>query len=169
AVDRGKAVETSMGFTPLEGLIMGTRCGDIDTAAVFYIMKKEKLSINKTDKILNKQSGLLGISEVSNDLRLIKKEAEKGNKKAELSLDMFIHRIKKYIGAYLLILGGANAVCFTGGIGENNPGIINIFRKDIRRLLGGKTKVMVIPTDEEFMIASLTHGLVSSPRPRRKS
>lgn len=159
AIDKGTPIDTSMGFTPLEGLIMGTRCGDIDVAAVFYIMEKEKLSLDEIDRILNKESGLLGVSNVSNDIRLIKEKSKKGDHLSSLALKMFIYRIKKYIGAYFFILGGADAVCFTAGIGENNPGIINSIKKDILKIASGKTKVLVIPTDEELMIASLTYKL----------
>jgi acetate kinase len=160
AIDRGKVIETSMGFTPLEGLIMGTRCGDIDVAAVFYIMQKEGLSIRQMDEVLNRESGLLGISGVSNDIRTIKEEIKKQNPAAKLALQMFLHRIEKYIGAYHLMLGGANVICFTAGIGENNPAIISRFRKNIKKI-APKTKVLVVPTDEELMIASLTNGLLN--------
>jgi len=159
AIRYGKSIDTSMGFTPLEGLIMGTRCGDIDTACVLYIMKRENLSIKEMEDILNKKSGLLGISGISNDFRDLKKAAKKGNKLAKLAIDMFIYRVEKYIGAYNLILGGTDAVCFTAGIGENNPDIINIIKKDIKKVMP-KTKVLVIPTDEELMIANLTYKMV---------
>ena len=159
AVDRAKSVDTSMGFTPLEGLVMGTRCGDIDVAAVFYIMQKAKLSIGRMDNILNKESGLLGVSRISNDIRPIRKKAKKGNPLAKLALGMFIYRIEKYIGAYLLALGGADAVCFTAGIGENCPDITNRIKKDIKKLTNNKTKVLIIHTDEELMIADHAYHL----------
>ena len=159
AIRYGKSIDTSMGFTPLEGLIMGTRCGDIDIACIFYIMKKENLSIKEIEDILNKKSGLLGISGVSNDFREIKRAAKEGNKLAKLAIEMFIYRIEKYIGAYNLILGGADVVCFTAGIGENNPDIINRIKKDIKKVMP-KTKILVIPTDEELMIANLTYKMV---------
>lgn len=162
AVNKGKSFDTSMGFTPLEGLMMGTRSGDIDMAAVFYIMKKEKLSIQEMSEILNKKSGVLGISKISNDLRVIRKAAKVGNKSAKLALDMFIYRIKKYIGAYLFVLGGADAVCFTGGVGENYSEMVNNIKKDIKKITGDKTKIMVIPTDEELMIANLTYKFVKN-------
>ncbi|MDD4955059.1 MAG: hypothetical protein PHP17_03350 [Candidatus Omnitrophica bacterium] len=163
AIDKGIVVETSMGFTPLEGLIMGTRCGDIDVAAVFHIMEKEGLTVRQMDEILNRKSGLLGISGISNDIRTLNEEARKKNPAAMLALEMFIHRIKKYIGAYYLMLGGADAVCFTAGIGENNPDMINRFKKDIKKI-APKTKVMVVPTDEELMIASLTDSLLNGKK-----
>jgi acetate kinase len=160
AIDKGTSVDTSMGFTPLEGLMMGTRSGDVDVAAIFYIMKKEKLSLSKMDDILNKKSGFLGVSGLSNDLRVIKKAIKKGNHLAKLAYEMFIYRLRKYIGAYYFILGGADAICLTGGIGQNCPEIVAALKKDISNISGNKTKVLVIPTDEELMIASLTYGLV---------
>jgi acetate kinase len=160
AIKRGKSIETSMGFTPLEGLIMGTRCGDIDPAAVLYLMQKEDLSINQVDEILNKESGLLGISGVSNDIRIIKKEARKGNRHAQLALDIFIYRIVKYIGAYWFILGGADAIVFSAGVGENNPDIVARIKRRLSKVIGPETKILVIPTDEELMIANLTYKLI---------
>jgi len=159
AVKGGKCIDTSMGFTPLEGLIMGTRSGDIDPAVIFYLMHKEKLTYHQLDNILNRQSGLLGVSGLSNDVRILKNKVKKGNKRAKLALEMFIYRIKKYVGFYHFILGGADAICFTAGIGENSSDLVSIFKKDIRRL-SKKTKVLVIPTDEELMIASLSFGLI---------
>jgi len=164
AIDRGKPIDTSMGFTPLEGLMMGTRSGDIDAAAVFYIMKKEKLSISKMDEILNKKSGFLGVSGLSNDLRAIKKAISKGNRLAKLAYEMFVYRIRKYIGAYCFILGGVDAICLTGGIGENAPDIVSTIKKDVHKISSNKTKIIVIPTDEELMIASLTYELVKKSR-----
>ncbi len=160
AINKGKVVDTSMGFTPLEGLMMGTRSGDIDTAAVFYIMEKENLSIAEMDKILNRKSGLLGVSNISNDVRTLKEKAKSGDIFAKLALAMFMYRIKKYIGAYCFILGEVDAVCFTAGIGENNPDMIAEFKKGIRRICNSKTKIMVVPTDEELMIATLSYNLV---------
>jgi len=162
AIDRGKSIDTSMGFTPLEGLVMGTRCGDIDVASVLYLMAKERLSIEKVDELLNRKSGLLGISGVSNDIRIIKNRIKKGDNLAKLALDMFIYRIKKYIGAYYLILGGVDSVCFTAGIGENNPDIISVLAKSIRKIASSKTKILVIPTDEGHMIASLTYQVIKN-------
>jgi len=159
AIKNGKSVDTSMGFTPLEGLIMGTRCGDIDPAIILFLMEKEKLSVKEMDTLLNKKSGLLGVSCLSNDMREIKKEARK-NKLANLALEMFIYRIKKYIGAYMLILKRVDAICFTAGIGENNPDIIERIKKDVFEFLGKKVKFLVIPTDEELMIAILTYNLL---------
>lgn len=167
AIDRAKSIDTSMGFTPLEGLVMGTRCGDIDVAAVLYLMSKEGLSRESVDELLNRKSGLLGVSGISNDIRVIKDHIKKDNPLAKLALDMFIYRIKKYIGAYYLILGGADATCFTAGIGENNPDIISRITKSIRRIASPKTRILVIPTDEEHMIASLTYEVVKNRAKKR--
>jgi len=164
AIDKGKSIDTSMGFTPLEGLMMGTRSGDIDVAAVFYLMKKEKLSVSEMDEILNKKSGILGITGLSNDFRTLKKAVRKGNRRAKLAYDMFIYRLKKYIGAYCFILGRPDAVCITGGIGEHSNRIVNIIKKDVLKVYGRKTKVLVIPTDEELMIANLTYELIKGSK-----
>jgi acetate kinase len=156
AVKNGKAIDTSMGFTPLEGLVMGTRSGDLDPAIIPYIMEKENIDVNATMEVLNKKSGLLGVSELSNDMRELMKE--KGtNKKAKLALDIFIYRIKKYIGAYTGVMSGCDAVIFTGGIGENNPSLIEEVCKG---LISKDTKILVIPTDEELMIARDTYRIV---------
>lgn len=169
AIDQGKSIDTSMGFTPLEGLMMGTRCGDIDVAAVFHIMRAEKLSVDEMDTILNKKSGLLGISGLSNDFRVIKRAMAKDNRRAKLAYDIFVYRIKKYIGAYYFILGGADAICFSGGIGENSPEIVDDVRKSIAACAASKTKFLVIPTDEELMIANLTRKVIEeTPRKLKK-
>lgn len=162
AIDKGSSVDTSMGFTPLEGLMMGTRCGDIDTAAVLYLMRKEFLSSNGADKLLNKMSGLLGVSGISNDVRDIKAEIKKGNENCKLAMDMFVYRIKKYIGSYLMALGGADAVCLTAGIGENCKDIVDDIEKSVKKVVGKKTKVLVVPTNEELMIATLTYDIVKA-------
>lgn len=168
AIDKGKSVDTSMGFTPLEGLMMGTRSGDIDVAAVFYLMKKEKLSLSEMDEILNKKSGFLGISGLSNDLRVIRKAIKKGNYFAKLAWDMFVHRIKKYIGAYYFILGSVDAVCFTGGIGEHAADLIKELKKNILSVAGKNTKVVIVPTDEELMIADLTYKVIRKRFKKRR-
>lgn len=158
AVKNGRAIDTSMGFTPLEGLVMGTRSGDIDPAIIPYIMKKETVDVNKVLEMLNKESGLLGISGISNDMREIMRTAA-SNKMARLALHMFTYRIKKYIGAYAGILGKVDAVVSTGGIGENQPGLI---KKICKGIVPKNTKVLVIPTDEELMIARDTYNLVKN-------
>ncbi|RKY88270.1 acetate/propionate family kinase [candidate division KSB1 bacterium] len=123
AIDRGRSIDTSMGLTPLEGLVMGTRCGDIDPALVTYLAREKNLSLDEIDNMLNKKSGLLGLSGISSNMQLIEKAAEEGDHQALLAIKLFCYRVKKYIGAYMLALGWVNAIVFTGGIGENSRGI----------------------------------------------
>ena len=160
AIDQGKSVDTSMGFTPLEGLVMGTRCGDIDPALVTYLMRKEKLDYGQIEAILNKESGLKGISGISNDMRLLEEKVATGNIRAKLAIDVFVYRIKKYIGAYAAVMGGCDAIVFTAGIGENQEkvrrricdGLCGYFRK--------KPKLLVISTNEELMIARQAYRVI---------
>ena len=179
AVKEGRSVDTSMGLTPLEGLVMGTRSGDIDPAILFYLGEKG-YSIEQLNNMCNKQSGLLGVSGVSNDMRNLKKLVAEGNEQAKLAVDIFVYRIKKYIGTYTAVLGRLDAIVFTGGIGENNPDLraqvcagqtqIGIDIDDTKnnanspndRLISADTsrvKVFVIPTDEEAAIATDTYEL----------
>jgi len=180
AVKNGKSVDTSMGLTPLEGLVMGTRCGDIDPAIVPFIMEKENLSASEMDTIMNKESGLYGVSGVSSDSRDVEEAAESGNHRAKIALELFNYRVKKYIGAYTAAMGGVDAIVFTAGIGENaietREKIISgleymgiEFDKDANNCRGkevvissksSKVKVMVIPTDEELVIARDTKEIV---------
>jgi acetate kinase len=173
AVDKGISVDTSMGFTPLEGLLMGTRSGDIDPYIILYIMAKEGLNYSEANTLLNKHSGLVGISGVSSDMREIIEEMKQGNKRAQFAFDVFSYRIKKYIGAYMAAMGGADAIVFTGGIGENSPdvrqaccnnlGFLGIgldeasnTSKEKEKAIHSSTsrvKVFVVPTNEELMIA----------------
>jgi len=169
AVKGGKSMDTSMGFTPLEGLVMGTRCGDIDPALVPYIMEKEHLSTKEINNIMNKNSGMIGLTETSNDNREIVAEALRGSEQHQLALDIYTNRIKKYIGAYMAEMGGLNVIVFTGGIGENSPYVRKLILSDMKGLgidldfekndknevdIGtGKVKVLVIPTNEELAIA----------------
>ena len=174
AVHGGRAVDTSMGFTPLEGLMMGTRTGDIDTAAVLYIMKKESLSPEEADTLLNKKSGLLGVSGISSDLREVIEAANSGNERARIALDMYCYRIKKYISAYVGVLGGLDALAFTAGVGEHSPLVrrkvcegleclgIEIDHSKNNTAMQGETeinksgspaRIFVIPTNEEMVIA----------------
>ena len=174
AIDHGRSVDTSMGFTPLEGLLMGTRAGDVDPAAVLHVMSKEELTIHEVSSLLNKHSGLYGLSGISNDMRTLIEQAGKGNERARLAIDVFCYRVKKYIGAYLAILNGADAVLFTGGIGENAPAIraqicdrldalgivLDPARNEAARGQASRIsrdnsacQVWVIPTDEELLIA----------------
>jgi len=184
AVKGGKCIDTSMGLTPLEGLLMGTRTGDIDPAAVTAIQDKHRLSRTEIDDLLNKQSGLLGVSGVSSDMRDVKAAALDGNARAQAAVEIFCYRIQKYIGAYAAALGGIDAVVFTAGIGENDPtirersinelcflGIQLDHSKNEDNSLRGKeidiampesrVRVFVIPTDEELMIAQDTAVLVA--------
>lgn len=176
AVDRGKSVETSMGFTPLEGLIMGTRSGDIDPAIIPYVMGKEGITIAEVDSMLNKHSGMKGITGLSSDMRDIQQAASEGNVRAQQALDMYNHRILKYIGGYAAVMDGVDAIVFTAGIGENSSGIReNVCKRlsylgidfDPERNISGddereitrpdsKVKAWVIPTNEELMIARET-------------
>ena len=182
AVDRGVSVDTSMGFTPLEGLLMGTRSGDLDTQIILYIMSKEGLTLNEAGTLLNKHSGLQGISGISSDMREIVTEMKAGDRKAGYAFDVFSYRVKKYIGAYAAAMGGVDAVVFTGGIGENSTdvrtaaceglGFLGIEvdeeknaskekEKNISKA-GTKTAVLVIPTNEELVIALDTMEIVSA-------
>ncbi|MEI8215545.1 MAG: acetate kinase [Eubacteriales bacterium] len=180
AVDGGKSIDTSMGFTPLEGLVMGTRSGDIDPAIVSFIKDKEGLSANEVTNILNKKSGVLGISGVSSDFRDIEDAAHKGNERAQLALDIFALKVKSYIGAYLAELNGANAIVFTAGVGENGIdlraaickgleglGIVMDYEKNKVRgkeaelsSKDSKVKIFLIPTNEELVIARDTLEIV---------
>jgi acetate kinase len=160
AMKAARAIDTSMGFTPLEGLVMGSRCGDIDPAIVIYLVRQKGWSIKKIDEVLNKRSGLKGISGISNDMRRLEKEVKKGNQRAKLAIDIFVYRIRKYIGAYLTIMGGCDAIVFTGGIGEHQA---KIRRRICSRLFGQlkvKPRILVIPTREELMIARRTYKLI---------
>lgn len=163
AIKHGVSIDTSMGLTPLEGLMMGTRSGDIDPAIIPFVMRAEKLAQNEIDHVLNKKSGLLGVSGVSNDVRTLLEEADNGNKRAQLALTMFAYRVRKYLGAYSFAMGGVDAIVFTGGIGQH----ANTLRDEILDgvfdvLSKRKTKVLVIPTNEELMIAKQAYGLVSA-------
>ncbi len=173
AVDGGKSVDTSMGFTPLAGVVMGTRSGDIDPAIVTYLMEKENLDLKGINDLMNKESGVYGISGISSDFRDLEKAAGEGNERAQLALDMFAYSVKRYVGAYAAAMGGVDAIVFTAGIGENTAmmraaitdgldfmGIkvdpeLNKVRgeeKDISAE-GATVRTLVIPTDEEMMIA----------------
>jgi len=174
AIEAGKSVDTSMGFTPLEGLVMGTRCGDLDPAIIVHLMAKEDLSLHEASTLLNKQSGLYGISGVSGDMRELQEEAEAGHTRAQLAIDIFTYRVRKYIAAYCGVLGKVDGLIFTGGIGENAPLIrigscerlgffgVNIDREanasvsgaeGVISAAGSRVKVCVIPTNEELLIA----------------
>jgi acetate kinase len=176
AVQRGASIDTSMGLTPLEGLIMGTRSGDIDPALHFFIMRQRGISADELERSLNSQSGLKGICGL-NDMREIIDQAERGNDRAELAIQMFCYRIKKYIGAYMAVLGGVDAIVFTGGIGENASVVRQGVCKDLEHLGvavdsdknktvrgnvaeiqkdGAPVRILVVRTNEEFEIAQQT-------------
>ena len=178
----GKAVDTSMGFTPQEGVPMGTRSGSVDPTVVTYIMKKEGLTADEAETLLNSKSGLLGVSGVSSDCRDVLAARDEGNKRAGLAIDILIHYIKKIIGSYIAEMNGVDALVFTAGIGENDGVIRDLICKDMSYLgieidndinlnlergtqaditkAGAKVRTLVIPTDEEYMIALDTFNLV---------
>jgi len=183
AIKGGKSIDTSMGMTPVEGLLMGTRSGDIDAGVLSFIMEKENIGSQTVSTLVNKHSGLLGISGVSSDMREVQAAMRQGDEKAKLAFDMFEYRIKKYVGAYAAALGGFDILIFTGGIGENHAISREIICKDME-FMGieldyeknnqtqaveaiistpqSKVSVMVVPTDEEYMIASDTMEIVSA-------
>ena len=179
AVQGGKSVDTSMGFTPLEGLMMGTRSGDIDPGAIFYIMKKEELNLHEIDSMLNKHSGLYGIAGVS-DMRDIEKGIAEDDRLCKVAFDIFINRILKYVGAYTASMNGVDAIVFTAGIGENTPSVRDAVCRNLEYLgvkidpelnnrrgedleistPDSKVKVFVVGTDEEVVIARDTVALL---------
>jgi len=182
AVDGGKSIDTSMGFTPLAGVVMGTRCGDIDPAIVKFIADAEDVDLKEVDNILNKKSGVDGISGVSSDFRDLEAAAKDGNEKAQLALDMFVYSVRKFLGQYIVAMGGVDAIVFTAGIGENTVMIRDMILKNTE-FLGiemdkaknekairgaqmdiatdaSKVRVLVIPTNEELMIAKETQELL---------
>jgi acetate kinase len=180
AIKNGKVVDTSMGFTPLEGLVMGTRCGDLDPAIVTFLMEKENLSIAEVNNLMNKQSGVLGISGVSSDFRDIEAAAKEGNERAALALANFYQRVKKYIGAFMTVMGGVDGIVFTAGLGENSIAarkeivagledlgiVVDDEKNNVRgkeaffQADGAKVALMCIPTNEELMIAKDTLALI---------
>lgn len=178
AVNKGISVDTSMGFTPLEGLLMGTRSGDIDTSIILYIMGKEGLSLSEANTLLNKHSGLTGISGTSSDMREVIDAMKEGNKRSKYAFDIFNYRIKKYVGGYAAAMGGIDALVFTGGIGENSVDVRTAVcdgleflgleidpEKNARKEIdlskdGSRAKVLRIPTNEELVIALDTAEIV---------
>ena len=179
AIKRGVCLDTSMGFTPLEGLVMGTRCGDIDPAIVTYIREKENLAQGEANEILNKKSGVLGISGVSSDFRDLEAAAAEGNERALLAIKVFAHKVRSYIGAYIAEMNGVDAIVFTAGVGENDISMRDIICNDMGNLgikldlvknkVRGKemiisrddsrVKIILVPTNEELMIARDTYRL----------
>jgi acetate kinase len=189
AIQNGDSVDTSMGFTPLEGLVMGTRSGDLDPAILDYVAAKEGLSLPEMESLLNKQSGLLGVSGLTHDMRELLAEArEHDDRRARLAIDLFCYRVRKYVGSYLAALGGADAICFAGGVGENAAEIrarvcegmewagIRVDPAANAELVGGREgrispggagpEVWVIPTDEELLIARDTYRVVNGMETR---
>lgn len=160
AVSGGRSVDTSMGFTPLEGLLMGTRSGDLDPAVVTFLMHREQLGPDEINDILNKESGLFGVSGLSNDMRDILSAVAEGDERALLAYNIFVYRIKKYIGSYAAVLGKVDAVVLTGGIGENVPRIKDDIEDQLRPLLGSETRFLAIGTNEELLIAKDTCRIV---------
>lgn len=180
AIDHGVAIDTSMGLTPLDGLMMGTRCGAIDPAIVPFLMEHEELTPDEVNDLMNKQSGLLGISGISNDMRSIRIASEEGDERAQLAYEMYANSVKKYLGQYIAIMGGVDAVVLTAGVGENDEktrrlifaglqpiGIVLDLEKNKEH--GGereistddsRVQILIIPTDEEYMIAHDTFDLV---------
>lgn len=182
AVKHGKSVDTSMGFTPLEGLVMGTRCGEIDPAIIPYLMKKEGMTPEQIDTYLNKKSGVLGLSGISSDFRDIEDAAKQGNERAQLALDVFAYKVRKYIGGYVAAMGGVDAIAFTAGLGENSISMrdkiclgleylgtrVDPVRNNVRgkaaeiSVEGAKVKIFVVPTNEELVIARDTREICAN-------
>ena len=180
AIENGKSIDTSMGFTPVEGLMMGTRSGDVDLGVATFLMEKEMIGTSAASTLFNKHSGVLGVSGVSSDMRDLENAVKQGNERAKLALDMYEYRIRKYIGSYMAALDGADVLVFTGGVGENQTNIrynickgLNFAGIEIDKELNAKretetvistpaskVKVVIIPTDEEYMIASDTLEIV---------
>lgn len=186
AVLDGKSIDTSMGLTPVEGLMMGTRVGDVDPGALTFIMDKEHLTTKQLSDLINKKSGVAGISGISSDMRDIDAAIEKGDERAKLALDMYIYRIIKYVGAFAAVLNGVDVIVFTGGVGENQQVLrkrvcdhlsylgvkidddVNLSSRGEEKLISAadsKVKVVVIPTDEELMIARDTEAIVNGRQP----
>lgn len=183
AINKGKSVDTSMGFTPLEGLMMGTRCGDIDPAIPIYMMQNMKMSVEEVNTTLNKKSGILGLSHISNDMREIEEEIlTNKNEQAIKAFEVYCYKIKKYIGSYAAVMNGVDVIVFTGGVGENMPILrdwvlkdmdylgIKLNEKENNQFKGGildltdkdsKVKILKVPTNEELMIALETEELLS--------
>ncbi|MCD4784986.1 MAG: acetate kinase [Candidatus Eremiobacteraeota bacterium] len=182
AIKDGISVDTSMGMTPLEGVVMGTRSGDFDPAIILFIMRQTGLSVDEVDKVLNKKSGLLGLSGISNDIRDVEAAADKGNERAKLAIDVYCYRIKKYIGAYAAAMEGLTDLVFTAGLGENDPLVREKSCKGLEflgikldpdkndkpgseRLISAddsRVRVWIIPTDEELMIARETKEVIGN-------
>lgn len=184
AVKNGKSIDTTMGLTPLQGMVMGTRCGDVDATVVQYLCNEKKITVDEAINYLNKKSGVLGISGVDSDMRTVEGEAAKGNKRCQLALDMVAYSARKHIGSYLAVLNGADAVVFTGGVGENgaetrediisgmeNLGVVldkeknkNFKRGQVQLISAdnSKVKIYIVPTNEELMMARDTQEIAKN-------
>lgn len=184
AVKNGKSIDTTMGLTPLQGMVMGTRCGDVDATVVQYLCNEKKMTVDEAINYLNKKSGVLGISGVDSDMRTVEGEAAKGNKRCQLALDMVAYSARKHIGSYLAVLNGADAVVFTGGVGENgaetrediisgmeNLGVVldkeknkNFKRGQVQLISAdnSKVKIYIVPTNEELMMARDTQEIAKN-------
>ena len=182
AIQNGKSIDTTMGLTPMEGLIMGTRCGDIDPAIIAFLARVKDMPVAQIDNLLNKKSGMLGVSGLSNDMRSVEQAANEGNTRAALALEMYCYRIKKYVGAYTAAIGNVHALVFTAGVGENSDvvrervcsNLQNIgYKIDVEKNRGVRGKeldiattdspirILIIPTNEELMIAQDTYALTA--------
>jgi acetate kinase len=185
ALKGGRSIDTTMGLTPLEGLVMGTRSGDLDPSVVFFLVNRRGYDIDKVERLLNKESGILGVSGLTNDVKTVLDASRKGNERAKLALDIFSYRVKKYIGAYMAALGGLDCIVFTAGIGERSAEVrkmicaglqdigIQIDHDLNKRCYScemvvssekSRVKVVVIPTDEEHVIASETYRIASKKK-----
>jgi len=183
AIRGGRSVDTTMGFTPLEGLVMGTRSGDIDPSVAFFLVTRKGYSLEEVEEILNKRSGVLGLSGISNDVKTVLEAMHGGNERARLALEIFAYRVKKYIGAFTAVLGGLDCLVFTAGIGERSPEMRQLICEGLEGLglrldpglnescaaremvissADSRTTIVVVPTDEEEVIASETYRLASS-------
>jgi acetate kinase len=183
AICNGQSVDTSMGLTPLEGLVMGTRCGDIDPAIIPFLARVKGMSVRDIDNVLNKKSGVLGVSGIGNDMRLIEQAEKQGNDRAKLALDIYCYRVRKYIGAYSAALGRVDAVVFTAGVGENSDTVRERIMSDLRNIgydldkeknrgargmeldiatATSPCRIFIIPTNEELMIARDTYAIAAS-------
>ncbi len=180
AIDHGVAVDTSMGLTPLDGLMMGTRCGSIDPAIVTYLIDHENLTAQEVNDLMNKKSGLLGVSGLSNDLRTIRTASEEGHERAQLAYEMYSNSVKKFIGSYIAVLGGVDAIVLTAGVGENCEKMRRMIFSGLNSIGieldpeknkergyereissdDSRVRVIVIPTNEEYMIARDTYQIV---------
>jgi acetate kinase len=183
AIENGKSIDTSMGFTPVDGLIMGTRTGEVDPGVLIYIADKEHLNVQGVSNMINKKSGVMGITNLSSDMRDLEIAAGSGNERAILALNMYAYKVKKFIGAYIAALNGVDLLVFTGGVGENDFNLRKMICADMEYLgmefdeeinhnlkskdetiskEGSRVRIMTVTTDEEYVIASDTNRIVTT-------